>query len=214
MAALSLTKTLQQGILPAITFKDPDDVLPVAEAILEGGLSVLEIPFRTSVAPKAVSLIRKTFPELKVGAGTLLNNMMVRHALDAGAEFGLSPGYNSNICTATIRAEFPFIPGVMTPSEIEQAAEAGFTILKLFPAEQVGGPGFLKAIQSPYEQLDLKFIPMGGVNPGNLKAYRALPNVIAVGGSWLAPTELIANKNYTAIRDNIKTAIALANESI
>lgn len=214
MAALSLTQTLQQGLLPAITFKDPDDVLPVAEAILEGGLSVLEIPFRTSVAPKAVSLIRNTFPELKVGAGTLLNNMMLRHALDAGAEFGLSPGYNSNVCKATIQAEFPFIPGVMTPSEIELAAEAGFTILKLFPAEQVGGPGFLKAIQSPYEQLDLKFIPMGGVNPGNMKAYRSLPNVIAVGGSWLATAELIANKNFSAIRDNIKTALALANASI
>ncbi|ULQ54048.1 bifunctional 4-hydroxy-2-oxoglutarate aldolase/2-dehydro-3-deoxy-phosphogluconate aldolase [Flavihumibacter fluvii] len=209
MAAFSLPVALQQKILPAITFDALEDVLPVAEALLEAGLNVMEIPFRTAIAEKSVKLIRTSFPEMFVGAGTLLNTIQLRMAADAGAQFGLSPGLNQTVCLEAMKINFPFIPGVMTPSEIELAAEMGFGIQKLFPAEQLGGIAFLKALQGPYDQLKVKFIPMGGVNIRNATAYSQLKNVIAIGGSWLATTELMATKKYSTIQENVTTALQL-----
>ncbi len=208
MKGFLLTAALKQKILPAITFDAVENVLPVAEALLKGGLQVMEIPFRTMVAEKAVSLIRKEFPEMNVGAGTILNIAQLHKAIDAGAQFGLSPGFNQTVCDEVKFIGFPFIPGVMTPSEIELASEQGYDIQKLFPAEQLGGVSFLKALQGPYDQLKIKFIPMGGVNMENIKAYVKLKNVIAVGGSWMLTKELMAAKNYTAIKNNVAAALA------
>jgi 2-dehydro-3-deoxyphosphogluconate aldolase/(4S)-4-hydroxy-2-oxoglutarate aldolase len=207
MKEFSLTEALKQKILPAITFDAVENALPVAEAFLKAGLYVMEIPFRTQVAEQSIRAIRKTFPELNVGAGTLLTNMQVQKAIDAGAQFGLSPGYNSTVCNEAKRLGLPFIPGVMTPSEIESASEMGFTIQKLFPAEQLGGISFLKAMQGPYEQLDVKFIPMGGVNLDNMADYLKLKNVIAVGGSWMVSKELMMNSNYKTIENNVAAAL-------
>jgi 2-dehydro-3-deoxyphosphogluconate aldolase/(4S)-4-hydroxy-2-oxoglutarate aldolase len=202
MDAFYLTKVLKQKILPAITFDAMEHVLPVAEALLNAGLTVFEIPFRTKIAEEAIVLIRKTFPEMNVGAGTLLTTVQLKKAIDAGAPFGLSPGFNQTVCKEVNQYGFPFIPGVMTPSEIEQAYEMGFSIQKLFPAEQIGGPSFLKAMMGPYDQLGVKFIPMGGVNMENIEAYVKLKNVIAVGGSWMVTKELMTSKNYKAIELN------------
>ena len=207
MKEFSLTEALKQKILPAITFDAVENALPVAEAFLRAGLYVMEIPFRTQVAEQSIRAIRKEFPEMNVGAGTLLTNMQVQKAIDAGAQFGLSPGYNSTVCNEAKRLDLPFIPGVMTPSEIESASEIGFTIQKLFPAEQLGGISFLKAMQGPYEQLDVKFIPMGGVNLGNMADYLKLKNVIAVGGSWMVSKELMMNSNYKTIENNVAAAL-------
>lgn len=202
-----LHQALLQKVLPAVTFSSVDEALPVAEAILKGGLRVMEVPFRTDVAADVITVIRKTFPEMFVGAGTLLTAAQIVQAIDAGAQFGLAPGFNPTICREAQQHDFPFIPGVMTPSEIELAVEMGFSILKLFPAAQVGGIGFLKAIQAPYAHLNLQFIPMGGLTIDNMGAYLQLKNVTAVGGSWLASRELIAAKAFNQIAENVKEAL-------
>lgn len=207
MEGFSLASALQQRLLPAITFEKEEHALPVAEALLNAGLFVMEIPFRTVVAEKAVSVIRKHFPEMKVGAGTILSLEQLQAAINAGAQFGLSPGLNRTVCNKANLKNFPFIPGVMTPSEIESAVEMRFIILKLFPAEQVGGVRFLKAMQGPYEQLNVRFIPMGGINEQNMKAYLQLKNVMAVGGSWLATPEMMVNKDYGTIRQQVLEAL-------
>jgi 2-dehydro-3-deoxyphosphogluconate aldolase/(4S)-4-hydroxy-2-oxoglutarate aldolase len=202
-----LTAVLSQKVLPAVTFEKEEHILPVAEAFVKAGLLTMEIPFRTAIASKAVALIRKNFPTINLGAGTLLTPLQVEEANNAGALFGLSPGFNQQVCNEAAKYKLPFIPGVMTPSEVELACQQGYTILKLFPAEQLGGLSFLKAMQGPYEQLKVQFIPMGGVNNTNLKEYISLPNVIAVGGSWIATKELMNKKEYTIIEDNARKAL-------
>ena len=207
MKQFELPAALKQKILPAVTFDAAGSALPVAEAILKGGLYVMEIPLRTQAAIEAITAIRKTFPEMYVGAGTILNTVQLHQAIDAGAQFGLSPGLNQTVVNETKLSGFPFIPGVMTPSEIELACEQGFYIQKIFPAEQLGGIAYLKAMQGPYEQLNVQFIPMGGVSPDNMCGYTKLKNVIAVGGSWIASRELINDKNYQAITKNVMAAL-------
>jgi 2-dehydro-3-deoxyphosphogluconate aldolase/(4S)-4-hydroxy-2-oxoglutarate aldolase len=199
---------LKERILPAVTFYSLDEVLPVTEAILRGGLSIMEIAFRSPVAGESIALIRKRFPEMSVGAGTLLHAEQFQQAINAGALFGLAPGFNPISCKIATEKKFPFIPGVMTPSEIELACSMGFNVLKLFPAAQIGGVDFLKALNGPYEQLQLQFIPMGGVSLLNLSDYLHLNNVIAVGGSWLASRNLIESKNHAAIRRNVEEALS------
>jgi 2-dehydro-3-deoxyphosphogluconate aldolase/(4S)-4-hydroxy-2-oxoglutarate aldolase len=197
----------KERILPAITFQSVEEALPVAEAIQKGGLNILEIAFRSSVAARCISMIKKHFPALTVGAGTLLTEDQIIQAINVGADFGLAPGFNPVICKTAMNKKLPFIPGVMSPSEMEIAASMGFKVLKLSPSAQVGGVDFLKAINGPYEQLQLQFIPMGGVNIKNLHDYLKLKNVIAVGGSWLAPGNLIEGKAYETICKNVEEAI-------
>ncbi len=146
-----------------------------------------------------------------VGAGTLLSIKQVKQALDAGAQFGLAPGFNPSICKDALDNDFPFVPGVMTPSEIESAAALDFKILKLFPAAQLDGIHFLKALQEPYETLGMQFIPMGGVSLKNMHEYLQLKNVIAVGGSWLADRELISTKQFHKITERVKEALIKTN---
>jgi len=202
-----LSSFFHQKILPAITFSTVNEALPAVEAVIKGGLRIMEVAFRTPAAAGAIAAIRKHFPEMIIGAGTLLSQDQLRQGVDAGAQFGLSPGFNPAIAGEAKRMGFPFIPGVMTPSEIELAYEAGHGILKLFPAAQVGGIDFLKALQAPYAQLDLSFIPMGGVNIQNIHQFVSLKNVIAVGGSWLATRELITQGQWTVIEKNVREAL-------
>jgi 2-dehydro-3-deoxyphosphogluconate aldolase/(4S)-4-hydroxy-2-oxoglutarate aldolase len=207
MANLLLHSVLSQKILPAVTFSSADQALPLTEALLLGGLRVMEVTFRTAVAAEAITIIRKKFPEMYLGAGTLLSRTQLKQAMDAGAQFGLAPGFNPAVCKNADDHHFPFIPGVMTPSEIELAAGMGFKILKLFPASQVGGIPFLKAVYDPYLSLQIKFIPMGGVSPDNMTEYLQLKNVIAVGGSWLTKDELLRAKKFDQITESVKEAI-------
>lgn len=213
MKDFSFRHVLRERLLPAITFEVADTAIPVAESLLAAGITVLEVPFRTPAAVAAITAIVKRFPELTVGAGTLLTPTQIRQAIDAGAQFGLSPGFNPRVATAAQEAGWPFIPGVMTPSEIEQVHELGFSILKVFPIEQLGGPAFLKAVEGPYGHLGLQYIPMGGVGPANATAYAQLPAVIALGGSWLATRNLIRNRQYQQIQDNIAQALTLIQNS-
>ena len=198
---------LQQKILPAVTFTSAAEVLQVTEALYRGGLRVMEVTFRTGVAAEAIQMIRKEFPDIYIGAATLLSTAQVREAIEAGAQFGLAPGFNPAICDYTIKNNFPFIPGVMTPSEAEVAAEKGFTILKLFPAAQIGGQAFLKALYQVYTQMQIQFIPMGGVSLQNMQEYLQQKNVIAVGGSWLASRDLISSGQFSRITEQVTEAL-------
>ena len=211
MPLTMLHEILKNKILAAVTFENSADALPVAEAFMRAGLYVMEVAFRTKDAAKAIEVIRKNYPEMHVGAGTLLSTEQLHKAIDAGAAFGLSPGFNKTVLGEARRNNFAFIPGVMTPSEIEKACELGYDILKLFPAEQIGGVSFVKAMLAPYEQLQVQFIPMGGVNINNMRHYTTMKNVIAVGGSWLATKELIAARQYQHIHDNVVAALQVVD---
>ena len=197
----------KNSILPAITFDDADNAIQVAEAVIKGGLDVMEVPFRTPVAQSAIKNIREAFPNFYIGAGTILTTRQVEEAKKAGAQFGLAPGFNPKVIQAAIANELPFIPGVMTPSEIELALELGCKVQKLFPAAQVGGIAMLKALAGPYGHTGVKFIPMGGVSLQNMNEFLKLSNVLAIGGSWLATKQLIASEDYNSITKNISDAI-------
>lgn len=194
-------------ILPAVSFEDPAEAPAVAGAILEGGLNIMEVPLRTANAYQALKNIHAEFPEMNIGAGTILSIEQLHQAAESGAQFGLAPGFNPAVVKEALKLDFPFIPGVMTPSEIEIALEMGCKILKLFPASQVGGLGMLKALEGPYGHTGVKFIPMGGVNILNIKSFIQEKNVIAVGGSWLATKTLIAAHNFSRITTNVSEAL-------
>jgi 2-dehydro-3-deoxyphosphogluconate aldolase/(4S)-4-hydroxy-2-oxoglutarate aldolase len=202
-----LRTALSQRILPAVTFHSVEDALPLAEAMLRGGLRVMEVTFRTSPAAEAIRIIRKNFPEMYVGAGTLLSIIQLTQARDAGALFGLAPGFNPAVCKTALEFDFPFVPGVMTPSEIESAAGMGFSILKLFHVSQVGGAHFLRALEDPYHSLQIKFIPMGGISVSNMNEYLQLKNVIAVGGSWLVKEEMLRGRHFDHIAHRVKETL-------
>ena len=206
-----LSSFLSKKILPAVTLQKAEDALPVAEAMMTGGLNIMEITFRTDTAAHAIREISNEYPEMIVGAGTILNISQLRMAIDSGARFALSPAFNESVCLEAKRLGFPFIPGIMTPTEMEMAYELDYGILKLFPSEQVGGMAFLKSLSGPYGHLDIQFIPMGGVNLQNMGGFLQLPNVIAVGGSWLAAKELVAAKKYAAITENVRLALQEIN---
>lgn len=177
----------------------PDDAVPLAEALLAGGLNVIEVTFRTAGAADAIAAIRKKFPQMSVGAGTLLTADHVKAAADAGAQFGVSPGLSETVLLATRERNLPLFPGVMTPTEVTRALDLGCRHLKFFPAETVGGVKMLKALAGPFAHTGVKFIPTGGVNAANLATYLAIPQVAAVGGSWMAERKLIAEKAWDKI---------------
>lgn len=197
----------EQRILPAITLASNDQAIPVTEALLRGGIKIMEVTLRTTDAFSSIRSIATAYPHLAIGAGTILTVEQLNQAMDAGASFGLSPSLNLAVVKEASRLSFPFIPGVMTPSEIELAFEHGCKVLKLFPASCIGGTSFLKALQGPYGHLDIHFIPMGGVNLQNMKDYLLLNNVVAVGGSWLAHEALIRNSDFITIERNASEAL-------
>ncbi len=205
-------KTHIKDILPAVTFENTDAVLKVAEAFIAGGLYTIEVPLRTPVALEAITLLRKTFEkELSVGVGTVLNKQQLNDAINAGAMFGLAPGLNRNILIEAEKSGFLFIPGVMTPSDIETALELNCKLVKVFPIEQIGGLKFLKAMEGPYAHTGIQYIPMGGVDIGNMADYLSMKQVPAVGGSWLATKEMLREQNYAGIRIKVKEALEVMN---
>lgn len=194
-------------ILPAVSFENASQALKVAEAIQGGGLNIMEVPLRTNEAFTAIKRIRERMPEMFIGAGTILTLSQLKQAKESGAYFGLAPGFNPSIVKAAAEMDFPFIPGVMTPSEIEMAIAHSCLTLKLFPIAQVGGVSMLKALLGPYKHTGVNFIPMGGISLENMGGYLAQENVLAVGGSWIADKRLIASEDYNAITTNTKQAV-------
>lgn len=187
------------GVIPVIAIEDAADALPLADALMGGGLPVAEITFRTAAAPEAIARIAAERPEVRVGAGTVLTVEHLRAAHAAGAQFALAPGFNPEVVCAAQDLGILFVPGIATPSEIEQAMALGCTLLKLFPAGVLGGVPYVEALAGPYAHTGLGLVPTGGVTPGNLAAYLAAPMVAAVGGTWIAKRDAIAGRAWDSI---------------
>lgn len=208
--SVDVDRILQKRIVPVAVIDDANDAAPLAEALQAGGLDLIEVTFRTPAAAAALRNIKKTFPAMLVGAGTLLTTAQIEEARQAGAEFGVAPGLNEDVVRASLKAGLPFIPGVATASEVERALQLGCRLLKLFPADAVGGVRLLKSLAGPYAHTGVKFIPLGGINAGNAAEYLVLPIVAAVGGSWMVERKLIAAKNWSEITALTAAAVKLA----
>lgn len=190
---------LKQPLICVAVIDDPDDAVPLAEALLAGGLNCIEVTFRTSSAAESIARICKGVPEIHVGAGTLLSADNVKRAVDAGARFGVSPGLSETVSLAARENQLRLFPGVVTATEVMRALEMGWNILKFFPAETSGGVSALKALAGPFGHTGVKFIPTGGITAATLPGYLAVPQVAAVGGSWMAERKLLAETNWARI---------------
>jgi len=190
---------LKERLICVAVIDDARDAAPLADALLTGGLSVIEVTFRTANAAESIAAIRKHVPGMTVGAGTLLSAEQVKRAVDVGAQFGVSPGLNEPVLAAATAAGLPFFPGVMTPTEVDRALQLNHRHLKFFPAEAAGGVAMLKALAGPFAHTGVKFIPTGGINAANLFAYLVLPQVAAIGGSWMAERQMVVEKAWQKI---------------
>lgn len=209
--AATFEQLTQRRIIPVIVIEDANDAVPLAEALLEGGIDIIEITFRTAAAADAITAIAKSLPDMLLGAGTVVTEENINRALDAGVSFGLAPGLNPATIARFQKAGVPFIPGIATPSEIEQGMSLGCKLMKFFPAGDMGGPKFLKSLSGPYASFGVKFCPTGGVTLDNMNDYLSLPIVFAIGGSWLATKQQIADKDWKAITQQAKDALAKAS---
>ena len=204
-------KQIQAGrIVPVVVIENPAVAVDLADALLDAGLRVIEITFRTASAAKAIATLASSRPEMLVGAGTLLTAENIKHAMDAGAKFGVAPGLNEHTVSAAYEAGLDFAPGVATPSEVERALSLGCKVLKFFPAEQAGGVNMLKALEGPYSHTGVKFVPTGGINAANMNNYLALKCVAAIGGSWFVDKKLISTHDWKAISQLTREALAAA----
>ena len=205
-----LERIVRRRIVPVVVVDEVESAAPLAEALLAGGLDVMEITFRTPAAAAAIQRIAAGYPEILLGAGTLLDPGQVLRARDAGAVFGLAPGLNPRVVASAADCGMQFMPGVMSPSEVEQALDLGCKLLKFFPAAAAGGVAMLKALAGPYAHTGLRFIPTGGITPGNLCDYLRLPLVAAVGGSWMVDPALIAARRWDEITRLTRQALDAA----
>ncbi|WP_422480098.1 bifunctional 4-hydroxy-2-oxoglutarate aldolase/2-dehydro-3-deoxy-phosphogluconate aldolase [Pleomorphochaeta sp. DL1XJH-081] len=193
-------------LVPVIKLNDPKDAIPLVDALVAGGLSVAEITFRTAAAPEAIALVRKERPDVLVGAGTVLTIEQAQKAIDSGASFVVSPGFNPTVVDYCIEKGMPVFPGVTSPTEVEMGLARGLKVLKFFPAEASGGVAMLKALGAVYE---VRFMPTGGVSDKNVLSYLALKNVIACGGSWMVSPELIESGKFDEITEITRKAVEL-----
>ena len=196
-------------VLPVVVLANPDHAVPLARALLAGGIDAIEITLRHPTALESIRRVARDVPEMMVGAGTVLSALDVAKVCDAGGRFALSPGATPALLAAARAANLPFVPGVMTPSEAMAAREAGHRLLKLFPASQAGGLGMLQALASPLP--DVRFCPTGGISADNLASFLAQPNVALVGGSWLTPARLVEAGDWAGISELARQACAIAN---
>lgn len=197
------------GIIPVVILDDVKYAKPLAEALITGGLSCAEVTFRTEAAEECIRIMAEAYPELLIGAGTVLTTEQVDKAIDAGAKFIVSPGLNPTVVKYCIDHNIVIIPGCANPSNVEQAMELGLDVVKFFPAEQAGGLSYIKAIAAPY--IDVKFMPTGGINPGNVKEYLAFDRIIACGGSWMVKSELVTEGKFDEITELTKEAVQIVS---
>ena len=206
LAALPVFKS---RVVPVVVIQDVAQAVPMAEALLAGGVDVIEITLRSEIALAAIEVVARKVPAMMVGAGTVTRAEQVQAVLDAGARFALSPGMTPSLLAKVKSAGLPFMPGVASPSEAMLARDEGFGLMKCFPAAQLGGVDVLKAWAGPLP--DLRFCPTGGVTVQNLAQFLALPNVAMVGGSWLTPAALVQAGDWAAITRLAAQAMALAS---
>ena len=193
------------GIIPVVVIDDAKDAVPLAKALCEGGLPVAEVTFRTDAAEEAIRLMAEACPEMLVGAGTVLTTEQVDRAVAAGAKFIVSPGLNPKVVKYCQEKNVPITPGTARPTDIEMALELGLEVVKFFPAEQNGGLPMIKAMAAPYTKV--KFMPTGGINAKNLKSYLDFDKIIACGGSWMVPKDLVAAGDFEAIKNLTREAV-------
>lgn len=192
------------GIVAVLVVDQVKHALPLANALLEGGVQAIELTLRTPAALDAAASIKKQLPEMLLGIGTVLSPDQVQAVADLGADFAVAPGYNPRVLDAALNRGLSFAPGITTASELEGAVEQGCRVLKYFPAESIGGISYLKNMTAPYQYLGLKFIPLGGLNPGNAPDYLRSDLITAIGGSWIAKRQDIRDENWNLIRSNAK----------
>ena len=187
------------GVVPVVVLEDTKDAVPLAKALVEGGLPCAEVTFRTEAAEESIRLMTEQFPEMLVGAGTVLTREQVDAAVKAGAKFIVSPGFDPEIVDYCLKKEIPVLPGCISPSEVAQAVKRGLKTVKFFPAEAAGGIAMIKAMAAPYQ--NLKFMPTGGINTGNLKDYLSCDKIICCGGSWMVKGELVKAGAFDKIKE-------------
>lgn len=193
------------GIVPVIALDRVEDAEPLAKALIDGGLPCAEVTFRTAAAEESIRIMASKFPELLVGAGTVLTTDQVDRAVNAGAKFIVSPGLNPEIVKYCVDKNIPITPGTANPSDVEQAIKYGLEVVKFFPAEQAGGINMIKAMAAPY--VNMKFMPTGGINPDNLKSYLDFNKIIACGGSWMVKKDMVAAGDFDGICKLTKQAV-------
>jgi 2-dehydro-3-deoxyphosphogluconate aldolase / (4S)-4-hydroxy-2-oxoglutarate aldolase len=197
-------------VIPVIAIDKAEDIIPLGKVLVDNGLPVAEITFRSEAAVDAIRLLREAQPGILIGAGTVLNREQVIAAKEAGASFIVSPGFNSNTIKACQELNIPIVPGVNNPSTIEAALEMGLTTLKFFPAEASGGIAMLKSLLAPY--VDIQLMPTGGINTKNINDYLAIPRVVCCGGSWMVDKAMIANGEWDKIAQLTREAVELVNQ--
>lgn len=208
-------KTLEEqfydyAVVPVVVLDDAEDAAPLAEALVKGGIPCAEVTFRTEAAEESIRIMSEKYPEMLVGAGTVLTTEQVDRAVAAGAKFIVSPGFDPEIVDYCLEKEIPVFPGCITPSEVAQAVKRGLKVVKFFPAEQFGGVATIKAMAAPY--VGLKFMPTGGVNAKNLESYLGCDKIIACGGSWMVKGDLVKAGKFDEIKDLTAEAVKLVAE--
>ena len=205
---MNVSETIQKmGVVPVVVLNDVKDAAPLAKALVEGGLPCAEVTFRTEAAEESIRIMANDFPEMFVGAGTVLTIEQVDRAVAAGAKFIVSPGFDPEIVDYCIEKNIPVYPGCITPSEVAQAVKRGLEVIKFFPAEQFGGVSTIKALAAPYT--GVKFMPTGGVSAKNLESYLSFNKIVACGGSWMVKGDLIKAGKFDEITELVKEAVQL-----
>jgi len=207
-----IKKIEELKLIPVAIIENPADALPLAQALIEAGLPLIEITFRTQAAEQSISILKKNIPNLFVGAGTVLKINQVKQAINAGAQFIVTPGFNPKIVDYCLNHKITIIPGVNTPTMAEWALDRGLKVVKFFPANLSGGTKMLKSLAGPYPEM--KFVPTGGINNESLIEYLKLSNVSACGGSWIVKKDLISTGQFEEIKKLIKMAVSLINSEI
>ncbi|MDO4337156.1 MAG: bifunctional 4-hydroxy-2-oxoglutarate aldolase/2-dehydro-3-deoxy-phosphogluconate aldolase [Eubacteriales bacterium] len=206
-----LKKIQEIGIVPVVVLNDAKDAAPLAKALCDGGLPCAEVTFRTAAAEESIRIMTKEFPEMLVGAGTVLTTEQVDRAVAAGAKFIVSPGLNPRIVKYCVEKGILITPGCTNPSDIEQALENGLEVVKFFPAEPAGGLKMIKAMAAPY--VGVKFMPTGGINASNVREYLAYDRIIACGGSWMVKGDLVDAGEFDKITELTREAVEIVKES-
>jgi 2-dehydro-3-deoxyphosphogluconate aldolase/(4S)-4-hydroxy-2-oxoglutarate aldolase len=200
------------GVVAVLVVDELEHAVPLAVALLDGGIDAMELTLRTPVALDALKAIRAQVPDMLPGVGTVLTPEQAREAVNAGAAFGVAPGLNPRVVRAAREVGLPFAPGVATASDLEAALELGCREVKFFPAEPTGGMSYLKSLAAPYTHRGVRFLPLGGLKPDNVREYLSSQLVLGVGGSWIAPRDAIRQENWDAIRSSAAQARAIVND--
>ena len=205
-----LQRVQEMGVVPVVVLNDAKDAAPLAKALCEGGLPCAEVTFRTATAEESIKIMATEFPEMLLGAGTVLTIDQVDRAVAAGAKFIVSPGFDPEIVDYCILKNILVLPGCITPSEVAQAVKRGLEVVKFFPAEQFGGVSTIKALAAPYT--NTKFMPTGGISDKNLKDYLSFKKIVACGGSWMVKGDMIEAGEFEKIKEMTAEAVTLVKE--